>query len=40
MHKTIYRHKGTAMGYGVKLWTEDLTTIKDKAPEAFVLEGL
>jgi hypothetical protein len=40
LHKSIYRHKGTAMGYGVKLWPEDLATVKDKAPEALVLEGL
>lgn len=40
LHKSIYRHKGTAMGYGVKLWPEDLHTLKDKAPEALVLEGL
>ncbi len=40
LHKSIYRHKGTAIGYGVKLWPEDLATIKDKAPEALVLEGL
>lgn len=40
LHKSIYRHKGTAMGYGVKLWPEDLATFKDKAPEALVLEGL
>lgn len=40
LRKSIYRHKGTTMGYGVKLWPEDLATIKDKAPEALVLEGL
>lgn len=40
LHKSIYRHKETAMGYGVKLWPEDLASVKDKAPEALVLEGL
>jgi hypothetical protein len=32
--------KAIAIGYGIKLWPEDLMTIKDKAPEALVLEGL
>lgn len=36
---TIYRHKGECMGYGVKLWPEDLATTKTKAPEAGNLEG-
>ncbi len=40
LQKSIYRHKGTATGYGVKLWPEDLATVKDKAPEALILEGL
>lgn len=40
LKKSIYRHKGIAMGYGVKLWPEDLTAMKNKAPEALVLEGL
>ena len=36
----IYRHKGVALGYGVKLWPEDFATIKEKAPEVSHLEGL
>jgi hypothetical protein len=40
LKNSIYRHKGIAMGYGMKLWPEDLTTIKNKAPEVIVLEGL
>ena len=40
LHKTIYRHKGVAMGYGIKLWPQDLIRVKEKAPEAHVLEGL
>ena len=40
LQKSIYRHKGTALGYGVKLWPEDLTTIQNNAPETLVLEGL
>lgn len=38
--KSIYRHNGMAIGYGVKLWPEDLATIKAKAPEVGILEGL
>lgn len=37
--KTIYRRKGMALGYGLKVWPEDLETIKAKAPEAVNLEG-
>jgi hypothetical protein len=40
LHKSIYRHKGTAMGYGLKLGPEDFAKVKDKAPKALVLEGL
>ena len=40
LKKTIYRHKAVALGYGLKLWPEDLATVKAKAPEAFNLEGL
>jgi hypothetical protein len=40
MKKAIYRHKGEAMGYGLKVWPEDFATVKRKAPEAANLEGL
>ena len=40
LKKTIYRHKAEALGYGLKLWPEDLATVKAKAPEAVNLEGL
>jgi hypothetical protein len=40
LKKTIYRHKDKAVGYGLKVWPEDFTTIKTKAPEVFNLEGL
>ncbi|MBI5770018.1 MAG: DUF3800 domain-containing protein [Verrucomicrobia bacterium] len=40
LKKSIYRHKGEAVGYGIKVWPEDLATVKAKAPEAFNLEGL
>jgi len=40
LKKTIYRHKGVAIGYGLKVWPEDFATIKAKAPEAVNLEGL
>ena len=40
LKKTIYRHKDTAMGYGLKVWPEDFATVKIKAPEAANLEGL
>ena len=36
----IYRNKGVALGYGLKLWPEDFTTIKEKAPEVMHFEGL
>ena len=40
LKKTIYRHKAAASGYGLKLWPEDLATVKAKAHEALNLEGL
>lgn len=36
---TLYRHKNMALGYGLKVWPEDIETIKAKAPEAVNLEG-
>jgi hypothetical protein len=38
--RTLYRHKGEHMGYGIKLWPEDYATIKEKAPEVENLGGL
>jgi hypothetical protein len=38
--KTIFRHRGVAMGYGLKVWPEVFATVKAKAPEALNLEGL
>ena len=40
LRKSIYRHKGEAVGYGIKVWPDDLATVKAKAPEAVNLEGL
>lgn len=40
LKRTLYRHKGEVMGYGIKAWPEDFATIKTKAPEAACLEGL
>lgn len=40
LKKTLYRHKGEAMGYGLKVWPEDFATVKSKAPEATNLGGL
>lgn len=40
LKRTIYRHKGTALGYGLKVWPEDLSTVRTKAPEVVNLEGL
>ena len=37
---TIFRHKGAAIGYGLKFWPEDYATVKTKAPEAEHLGGL
>lgn len=40
LKETIYRHKGAAMGYGIKVWPGNSTAIRGTAPEATVLEGL
>ena len=40
LKSTLYRHKGGVLGYGLKLWPEDFTTLKKKAPEVTYLEGL
>ena len=40
LKKTIFRHKGEAMGYGLKVWPEDFETVKLKAPGAENLGGL
>ena len=40
LKKTIFRHKGEAMGYGLKVWPEIFETVKTKAPEAENLGGL
>ena len=40
LKKTLFRHKGEAMGYGLKVWPEDFATVKSKAPEAANLGGL
>lgn len=40
LNRTIYRHKGVAVGYGLKIWPEDLAAVTAKAPEASNLEGL
>lgn len=40
LKKSIYRHKGVSIGYGLKLWPEDFSALKTKVPEALNLEGL
>lgn len=40
LKKSIYRHKDVALGYGLKVWPEDFSIIKTKAPEVLNLEGL
>ena len=40
LKNTIFRHKGEAMGYGLKVWPEDFEAVKSKAPEAENLGGL
>lgn len=40
LKKTIFRHRGVAMGHGLKLWPEDFATVKAKAPEVLNLEDL
>jgi hypothetical protein len=39
-NESLYRHKDTAIGYGLKFWPEDFAAIKVKTPEATNLEGL
>ena len=38
--KTLYRHNGQVIGYGLKVWPGDFSTVKGKAPEAENLGGL
>jgi hypothetical protein len=38
--KTLYRHNKTILGYGLKIWPDDIDAVKAKAPEAGNLEGL
>jgi len=40
LRNSLYRHKGTLLGYGIKVWPEDYETIKTKAPEIEHLGGL
>jgi hypothetical protein len=40
LRKILYRHRDVALGYGLKVWPEDLAKIKAQAPEAKNLEGL
>lgn len=40
LKKTLYRHHKSVLGYGIKLWPEDFTTLKTQAPETRSLEGL
>ncbi len=40
LKKMIYRRRNMAIGYGLKVWPEDLVTVQSKAPEALNLEGL
>jgi hypothetical protein len=40
LKKTIYRHREVSLGYGIKVWPEDLEAVKKEAPEAKNLEGL
>jgi hypothetical protein len=39
LRKTVYRHKAAALGYGLKVWPEDFSTVKSEAPEVVNLEG-
>jgi hypothetical protein len=36
---TIYRHKKTAMGYGLKFWPEDFETLADTLPHLAVFKS-
>lgn len=39
LKKRCYRHKDNVMGYGIKLWPEDIMALKTKAPEVLNFEG-
>ncbi len=40
LKKSLYRHRGELLGYGIKVWPEDYETIKAKAPEVENIGGL
>lgn len=40
LKQTVYRHQKLVLGYGIKIWPEDLSTTKAKAPETANLERL
>lgn len=40
LKKSLYRHQKTALGYGIKVWPDDFSTLKAKAPGTESLEGL
>lgn len=40
LKSSLYSHKGAVLGYGLKLWPENLGELKAKAPEVRNFEGL
>lgn len=39
LQASLYRHRRELLGYGIKVWPEDYSTIKEKAPEVKNFEG-
>lgn len=40
LRRRFYRHHTGVLGYGIKVWPENLITLKEKAPEIINLESL
>jgi hypothetical protein len=40
LKRTCYRHESKLLGYGIKLWPGDNSTLKTQAPEVVIFEGL
>lgn len=40
LRRTLYRHKGTALGYGLKFWPTSLETLKETLDHLTVIERL
>jgi hypothetical protein len=39
LRTAVFRHKAAALGYGLKVWPEDFSTVKYEAPNLVNFEG-